>query len=440
MLLAGLVLAVLRRLLTRSRLKTTIGDVVPLVLVGAMVGSGFLLEGVKIVSRSDFYRMVEEFHDLEATEEVAALEALWVTEYGLAAAKSGLAYTEELLEQGRSLNEEACIDCHARPQWAAASYALSRLLTPLGRDRQGGAVSFTYWLHVCLAFGLLAWLPFGKMRHVVTSPLNCLVDRLKQPLPQAASSAVKRRLALDACTHCGLCSENCSVGLCAEQFHNRLILPSEKLAILGKTRSEAESRPLLEGLTVCTDCLRCTGICPVGIDLQDLWDAVREDLLAEGRIDAYALSPLGLHRSETFPAAFTDTQPQLEGYRQQSFAAAGSKTVHDTGEFGGLLRFTADNGAFNLCFECKTCTNSCPIIGLKNLDELGLAPHQIIHATALGLDELVASARMLWACLGCYRCQEACPQGVRVTEVLYLHKNKAIARLKEGSFRKEGAA
>jgi len=40
---------------------------------------------------------------------------------------------------------------------------------------------------------------------------------------------------------------------------------------------------------------------------------------------------------------------------------------------------------------------------------------------------------MLWSCLGCYQCQEACPQGVRVTDVLYKIKNMAMERLKNKS-------
>jgi heterodisulfide reductase subunit C len=44
---------------------------------------------------------------------------------------------------------------------------------------------------------------------------------------------------------------------------------------------------------------------------------------------------------------------------------------------------------------------------------------------------------MLWACLGCYRCQENCPQGVRVADVLYIHKNNALARMKGALPKKE---
>ncbi|WP_291320424.1 4Fe-4S dicluster domain-containing protein, partial [Desulfonatronospira sp.] len=64
--------------------------------------------------------------------------------------------------------------------------------------------------------------------------------------------------------------------------------------------------------------------------------------------------------------------------------------------------------------------------------ELGLYPHQIVHATILGLNDLVASSRMLWACVGCYQCQEHCPQEIRVTDVLYAHKQAALSVLKAG--------
>ncbi len=33
---------------------------------------------------------------------------------------------------------------------------------------------------------------------------------------------------------------------------------------------------------------------------------------------------------------------------------------------------------------------------------------------------------MLWDCVTCYQCQEHCPQGVKVTDVLYELKNQAM--------------
>jgi heterodisulfide reductase subunit C len=59
-----------------------------------------------------------------------------------------------------------------------------------------------------------------------------------------------------------------------------------------------------------------------------------------------------------------------------------------------------------------------------------MTPHQIIRATALGLPDLVFRSRMLWYCLGCYQCQDACPQAVRVADVLFELKNLAVVRMK----------
>jgi heterodisulfide reductase subunit C len=55
--------------------------------------------------------------------------------------------------------------------------------------------------------------------------------------------------------------------------------------------------------------------------------------------------------------------------------------------------------------------------------EFGSAPHQVIHALVLGQAELAKDASIVWNCLTCYKCQENCPQGVRITDIFYQLKN-----------------
>jgi heterodisulfide reductase subunit C len=97
------------------------------------------------------------------------------------------------------------------------------------------------------------------------------------------------------------------------------------------------------------------------------------------------------------------------------------------------LGLSPQSNTFSYCFNCKTCSLSCPVV--KNFDDprhiLGLEPHQIIHATVLGLGDLIFSSKMLWTCLGCYQCQENCPQEVRVTDVFYELKNLAVQEFRE---------
>jgi heterodisulfide reductase subunit C len=97
------------------------------------------------------------------------------------------------------------------------------------------------------------------------------------------------------------------------------------------------------------------------------------------------------------------------------------------------LNLSAQAKNFSVCFGCQTCTTVCPVVGnYENPQEaLGLLPHQIMHAAGLGIRDLAFGSNMLWDCLTCYQCQEQCPQGVHVTDVLYELKNLAVKRVRE---------
>jgi heterodisulfide reductase subunit C len=38
---------------------------------------------------------------------------------------------------------------------------------------------------------------------------------------------------------------------------------------------------------------------------------------------------------------------------------------------------------------------------------------------------------MVWDCTTCYQCQEHCPQGIQVTEIIYELKNRAYEHFKK---------
>jgi heterodisulfide reductase subunit C len=107
-------------------------------------------------------------------------------------------------------------------------------------------------------------------------------------------------------------------------------------------------------------------------------------------------------------------------------------TPADRGFQSGLI-LSAQAGTFSACFGCETCTTVCPVVG--NYDNpkeaLGLLPHQIMHACGLGVRDLAFGSNMLWDCITCYQCQEQCPQGVCITDVLYELKNLAIKHVRE---------
>ena len=229
-----------------------------------------------------------------------------------------------------------------------------------------------------------------------------------------------------------------------EEIPNVNILPSEKIAsvkalIKGKALSEQELREIQEGLYLCTNCHKCTVACPVGINLQDLWFNVRETLLEKGYPELLVLSPLsfyrGLKRNEIVEDRYKEPpQRARNAIADACKAIEADETITDTHIDNMFLKNLAQSNqgnTFSYCFTCTTCTSACPVVRNfeKPREALGLVPHQIIHAAIVGVGDLIFSSNMLWDCLGCYQCQEQCPQGVRVTDVLYELKNIAMKQV-----------
>ncbi|MBW2740248.1 MAG: 4Fe-4S dicluster domain-containing protein [Deltaproteobacteria bacterium] len=97
-------------------------------------------------------------------------------------------------------------------------------------------------------------------------------------------------------------------------------------------------------------------------------------------------------------------------------------------EFKEKIDISFQATTYSYCFSCQNCSTVCPVVGnYENPQEaLGLLPHQIMRSVGLSLKDLAFGSKMLWDCVTCYQCQEHCPQGVKVTDILYELKNLAI--------------
>ncbi|RLG28925.1 heterodisulfide reductase [Methanosarcinales archaeon] len=73
------------------------------------------------------------------------------------------------------------------------------------------------------------------------------------------------------------------------------------------------------------------------------------------------------------------------------------------------------------CFACGTCTASCPVRAINDKYN----PRRIIHMVLLGMREEVLNSEFIWLCATCYACQERCPQGVRITDIMCALQNIA---------------
>ncbi len=175
---------------------------------------------------------------------------------------------------------------------------------------------FTWWFHMVVCFGFLAWIPYTKMMHAVTAPLNIYAANLEPigaslrniDFESTASFGVnslkgftwKDLLDLDACTECGRCTSVCPANISGKELSPRdLILDlrnlmrehaQEAFALStangnGSSNSgagagaqagveEARGLPIIgtvpatapERLWQCTTCAACMEACPVFIE------------------------------------------------------------------------------------------------------------------------------------------------------------------------------
>ena len=75
-----------------------------------------------------------------------------------------------------------------------------------------------------------------------------------------------------------------------------------------------------------------------------------------------------------------------------------------------------------MCFQCGTCTASCP--SGKNT---AYRTRKIMRMAQLGLKEMIIESEDLWQCTTCYTCEERCPRGVPIVDVVIALRNIAVA-------------
>lgn len=412
-------------------------------LLLVVVVTGFLFEAYKIASPRAFYRMTEQFIGSTDPGKLKPLRAVWASEFGVAFDDLKRPLDPGLLEQGRELQQDSCASCHSKPASAFVSYPVARVLAPVEKLLdEGRADVWLLYLHVFACFLGLASLPFTRFFHVVAAPVSLLVNAAAQTRGFPAQTfslearASQRALALDACVRCGICDAHCSVAPVARYLGNPGLLPSHKLvataALAGGrllrsgTKDDAFPDDALrasEGAFLCTDCGRCTSRCPVGLDLADLWRAGRGDLAAAG-----LAAPAQWVQARSALAWAESIDPDPRQHRLSDADAV-------------FAPLSADRRSFSRCVQCQTCTNVCPVVAHSIDAEHGidLTPQKVMNLLRLGLRELTLGSRMVWDCATCYQCQESCPEGVRVADIMWELRALAVHRLGSVRDRKESA-
>lgn len=199
--------------------------------------------------------------------------------------------------------------------WALAGYGLSGLIKGLHVPEGLGFLAYRvlWWSHALVAFGLLAAIPYTRLAHMLVSPLNTAVSAprpkggLSTPfnlmrLMEAGNFDIKvgagtiddfdwkAKLALEACTNCGRCQEQCPAHATGTALSPRRLVQSLKQE-LDTAGARGRARDLLDGVAsedetwACTMCGACAQACPVLIHPPDYVIELRRALVARNRID-----------------------------------------------------------------------------------------------------------------------------------------------------------
>jgi len=105
-----------------------------------------------------------------------------------------------------------------------------------------------------------------------------------------------------------------------------------------------------------------------------------------------------------------------------------SERVQGTGDpaFSRKVREVSHAG-LERCYECQTCTLSCPVAYAMDLP-----PHQLLRMVHLGLKEQVLSSATIWLCATCETCVARCPQEVDILRVMDTLKEMALQEKVKG--------
>jgi len=202
---------------------------------------------------------------------------------------------------------------------APAGKALALFLNMTGLDiaNKGSLAMVFFRIHFFLVLGTIAYIPFSKLFHLISSPLNMIYRSLepKGILPHldlenedAESFGIakieefswKHLMDLDACMRCGRCQDHCPAYLTEKPLSPKKVINDLKdhlhlrapqvIKAKAKGIDLEEVPPLIgsvieeEELWTCTTCRSCMEHCPVFIEHVDkMVDMRRYQVLMESK-------------------------------------------------------------------------------------------------------------------------------------------------------------
>lgn len=212
------------------------------------------------------------------------------------------------------------IGAHCSP----VGYALTKLFQGWTETQARSAHLGIWWLHSLLVFGFIATIPYTRLLHVMTGPMNLFIAKttLGELKPVTLEDAERdgrighcdirhftsqQLLSLDACMECGRCEDVCPAFATGKPLSPKKVVQDLK-RVMERLPGTATETPLNphevispETLWSCTACSACVATCPVRVDQLTLILDLRRYLTSEGGLSGTAATALRRMQSSANP-------------------------------------------------------------------------------------------------------------------------------------------
>lgn len=87
-----------------------------------------------------------------------------------------------------------------------------------------------------------------------------------------------------------------------------------------------------------------------------------------------------------------------------------------------MYNYFLDKMKLKYCYQCGRCSSGCDI----NRIDGSFQPHRLLHLISIGSGHKVFKSVDIWKCTTCFTCNERCPQGIKVTDILWIARAMAV--------------
>jgi Fe-S oxidoreductase/nitrate reductase gamma subunit len=142
--------------------------------------------------------------------------------------------------------------------WSFVGWALAKAFTGIDPESAKAMHKFTWWTHTFLALGFIAYIPYSRLLHIITTPANHFMQNMKpvgaiEPIrdfENAESFGVgtleeftwKQIFDADACTRCGRCQDGCPAYLTGKPLSPKKMVQDLKTYWLEKAPAAVEAK------------------------------------------------------------------------------------------------------------------------------------------------------------------------------------------------------